>query len=139
MLGNEFEVLIPNLDEIRSLESKMDIFKEKRKEYLQTSELGKIFLNKIERKENSNFFKNEDSSKDSEDLNIKSKELNLEQVIEDKANVDSIWKNLDLDVFLNQSRFIFNCDSSTDKEKLYYKWQTGSYYYSISKKRLRMN
>jgi hypothetical protein len=106
MLGSDFQVMIPDLSEIRLLEQTMDRFKQERKKFLESHEIGKTILTKIEKRETSNYVSNSNQIKDQTEMSL-SKELNLAQVLEDKANVDDIWKDLEFDKIINQSKSIF--------------------------------
>ena len=106
MLGSDFEVMIPNLSEIRLLEQTMDKFKQERKKFLENHEIGKTILNKIEKRETSNFVSN-DKQPANHTGNSLSKELNLTEIKEDQVNVDNIWKELELDQILTQSNIYF--------------------------------
>ena len=106
MLGSDFEVMIPNLSEIRLLEQTMDKFKQERKKFLENHEIGKTILNKIEKRETSNFVSN-NKQPENQTENSLSKELNLTEIKEDQVNVDNIWKELELDQILAQSNPYF--------------------------------
>ena len=106
MLGSDFEVMIPNLSEIRLLEQTMDKFKQERKKFLENHEIGKTILNKIEKRETSNFVSN-NTQPENQTENSLSKELNLTEIKEDQVNVDNIWKELELDQILAQSNPYF--------------------------------
>ena len=106
MLGSDFQVMIPSLSEIRVLEQKMDTFKQERKKFLEQYELGKLVLNKIEKRESSNFVSNGQAEELTKKRSL-STELNMTQVLEDKANVDQIWEDLGLETLLKQSKFLW--------------------------------
>jgi hypothetical protein len=105
MLGSDFQVMIPNLSEIRLLEQTMDKFKQERKKFLENHEIGQTILNKIEKRETSNFVSSDKQLGNQSEISL-SKELNLTEVKEDKVNVDNIWNNLELDRILQQSNYI---------------------------------
>lgn len=102
MLGTDFQVMIPNLTEIRSLEEAMDEFKQERKNFLEKHEIGQMILTKIEKRESSNFVDKRQPKNNLESSSL-SKELNLSQVVADKKNATGIWDKLGMDAILEQS------------------------------------
>lgn len=103
MLGNDFKVIIPDLEEIRQLEQSMEQFKLERKGFLKQHELGRVILNKIQKRETSNFVQIDPPANGKTPSASHDKELNISQVAKEKASTDRIWDQLGFGDLLQKS------------------------------------